>query len=95
MCPPTFVSSQTASSARASPPPGLLAGQDVLAALRACGAGDLVLLPGAAVREGEGFLDGMTVEAFTQQVGVPVTAAYQPRDAAAALARGRRIEDAP
>ncbi len=64
---------------------GLLAGRDVLAALRECGVGEVVLLPATAVREGEGFLDGMTVEALAREIGATVFVAHLPREAAAAL----------
>ena len=64
---------------------GLLAGRDVRAALRACGPGDLVILPGTALRAGEGFLDGMTVEALARELKTTVTSAGLPRAAAEEL----------
>ena len=64
---------------------GLLAGKDIRAALRRCEIGNMVLVPAASLREGEGFLDGMTLEELSQHVGVPVRAAGGPREAAAAL----------
>jgi len=64
---------------------GLLAGKDIRSALRGCKLGDIVLVPAASLREGEGFLDGMTLEELSQHVGVPLRAAGGPREAAAAL----------
>lgn len=72
---------------------GLLAGKDIRAALRGCKVGDIVLIPAASLREGEGFLDGVTLDELSQHLGVPVRAAGGPREAAAALRafdRGRR-----
>ena len=72
---------------------GLLAGKDIRSALRGCKVGDIVLVPAASLREGEGFLDGVTLEELSQHLGVPVRAAGGPREAAAALRafdRGRR-----
>lgn len=66
---------------------GLLAGRDVVRALRAQGVGDLVIVPESAVREGEGFLDGMAEETLSARVGSPVAAAASPADANAAVRR--------
>jgi len=71
---------------------GLLAGRDIARALRAGKVGEMVLVPASAIREGEGFLDGMTLAELSRRVGVPVAAAGSPREAAAALrefGRGR------
>ena len=67
---------------------GLLTGRDVLVALRACGAEDTVILPATAIREGEGFLDGMTVEELAQRVGACIIAAHTPREVRELLQRG-------
>jgi putative radical SAM enzyme (TIGR03279 family) len=70
---------------------GLLAGRDIVRALRSCLRGDLVIVPGTAVREGEGFLDGMRLEEVSRKVKMPVFVAGTPREAAAvisAFARG-------
>lgn len=64
---------------------GLLAGGDIIAALHETGAGDIVVVPATAVREGEGFLDGVTAEELARAVGAPVLAAGTPREAAAAV----------
>jgi NifB/MoaA-like Fe-S oxidoreductase len=70
---------------------GLLTGQDVAEALRAGPAADVVFVPASAVREGEGFLDGMMVESLAAEIGVPVLAAELPREVGAALsALGQR-----
>ncbi len=66
---------------------GLLSGRDVLHALRGTPPGDVVFVPGTAIREGEGFLDGMTTERLSQQLGVPVVPATAPRQVTAALRR--------
>ncbi len=66
---------------------GLLAGRDIARALAGRDLGDLVIVPAGAVREGEGFLDGMTVEALSRRVGAPVVAAAGPREVTAALRR--------
>jgi putative radical SAM enzyme (TIGR03279 family) len=64
---------------------GLLTGGGIAAALRDVGAGDVVIVPATAVREVEGFLDGVTVEELARAVGAPVLVAAGPREAAAAL----------
>ena len=66
---------------------GLLAGRDVARALRGSDVGELVLVPAAAVREGEGFLDGMTLEELSRSVCAPVLPADSPREALAVLRR--------
>jgi len=66
---------------------GLLAGQDIARPLSAQEIGDLVIVPAAAIREGEGFLDGMSLEELSRRLGVAVVAAASPREAAAALRR--------
>jgi putative radical SAM enzyme (TIGR03279 family) len=73
---------------------GLLAGRDIARALAGRDLGDLVIVPAGAVREGEGFLDGMTVEALSRRVGAPVVAAAGPREVTAALRRLDRERDA-
>jgi NifB/MoaA-like Fe-S oxidoreductase len=73
---------------------GLLAGRDIARALAGRDLGDLVVVPAGAVREGEGFLDGMTVEALARRLGVPVVAAAGPREVTAALRRLDRGRDA-
>jgi NifB/MoaA-like Fe-S oxidoreductase len=64
---------------------GLLAGRDIVRALRGQRPSDIVLVPASAVREGEGFLDGMTLSELCRRLGAPVAAAGSPREAAAAL----------
>jgi putative radical SAM enzyme (TIGR03279 family) len=64
---------------------GLLTGRDIVAALQRTGAGDVVIVPATAVREGEGFLDGVTVEELARAIGAPVLVAAGPREAAAVL----------
>ena len=64
---------------------GLLAGKDIRAALRGCKVGDMVLVPAASLRDGEGFLDGMTLDELSRHLGVPVRAAGGPREAYSAL----------
>jgi putative radical SAM enzyme (TIGR03279 family) len=72
---------------------GLLAGQDIA---RALGRGryDVVIVPATAVREGEGFIDGMTLSELENAVGAPVMTAGSPLEAARVLrafARSRRL----
>lgn len=74
---------------------GLLAGRDILRALGRRPACDVVLVPGTAVREEEGFIDGVTIEELIAAVRRPVLAAAGPRQAAAALARFARSGVAP
>jgi len=64
---------------------GLLAGGDVARALRGKGGRDIVLVPATAVREGEGFLDGIKLETLETIAGAPVVAVGSPLEAAAAL----------
>ncbi len=66
---------------------GLLAGRDILRSLRGRETGHLVVVPGTAVREGEGFLDGMSVEELARRVGTTVAPASWPREVGAALRR--------
>jgi putative radical SAM enzyme (TIGR03279 family) len=73
---------------------GLLTGGDIIAALQRAGAGDVVILPATAVREGEGFLDGVTVEEVARAIGAPVLVAAGPRDAAAAVREWDRVKGA-
>ncbi len=55
---------------------GLLTGQDIEYALRGRDLGDLVLVPGAALKAGETvFLDGMTIDELAAGLGVRVEAA--------------------
>jgi putative radical SAM enzyme (TIGR03279 family) len=74
---------------------GLLSGADIANSLRSRDVGDLVIVPADAVREGEGFLDGMTVRELSERLAVPVAPAATPAEASAAIrrharARGRR-----
>jgi putative radical SAM enzyme (TIGR03279 family) len=64
---------------------GLLAGRDIARALRHSGVGDIVLVPGSAVREGEGFLDGMMLAELAGIVRAPVVAVSSPLEAARAV----------
>jgi len=73
---------------------GLLAGRDVARALRRERTGDVVLVPKTAIREGEGFLDGMTTDELSKKVDASVLVAGSPREATAALRRHHR-ERAP
>ena len=59
---------------------GLLAGRDVLRASRGRSLGDLVLVPGAAVRD-ELFLDDVPLSELSEKLGVRVEAASTPRQA--------------
>jgi len=59
---------------------GLLAGYDVLLALRSQPLGDLALVPGAAVRDGL-FLDDLSLDELSDKLGVRVIAASTPRQA--------------
>ena len=74
---------------------GLLAGEDIARALQESEVGDVVIVPGAAVREGEGFVDGMTPADLSRAVGAAVVAALSPREAAAALRRIGRGRSRP
>jgi NifB/MoaA-like Fe-S oxidoreductase len=69
---------------------GLLMGREVLAALQERGAGDIVILPATAIREGEGFLDGMTVEELAMEMKTQVLVAHTPREAARGLKKSHR-----
>ncbi|MFB3879966.1 MAG: DUF512 domain-containing protein [Armatimonadota bacterium] len=64
---------------------GLLAGGDIARALGVRARSDLVIVPGTAIRENEGFIDGMTLEQLSDRLGIPVTAASTPGQASAAL----------
>ncbi len=64
---------------------GLLCGTDIARAVRRLPRADVVMVPGTAVREGEGFLDGVTVKELSQQLGAAVLAVGGPRDAVTAL----------
>jgi NifB/MoaA-like Fe-S oxidoreductase len=66
---------------------GLLAGRDVARALRRRKVADLMIMAGTAVREGDGFIDGMTLEELSEQAGAPVVAATTPAEATAAVRR--------
>ncbi len=72
---------------------GLLAGADIARALRGCRRSDLAIVPGTAVREGEGFIDGMSVEQLANAVGATVVAASTPAEAAAAVRSAGRAGD--
>jgi len=64
---------------------GLLAGRDIARALQRSRSGEVVIVPASAIREGEGFLDGMRMEELARQVSVPVLAAGTPREAVRVL----------
>jgi putative radical SAM enzyme (TIGR03279 family) len=52
---------------------GLLAGRDILKAVKGKRLGDQLLIPAAAVKEGEGiFLDDMSIDDLETAVGIPV-----------------------
>ena len=54
---------------------GLLTGQDIAEQLEGRELGDELLIPAAALRQGEDvFLDDMTPDALSQTLGVPVRA---------------------
>lgn len=61
---------------------GLLTGQDIISALSQCnGVRTGVIIPGAALRKGEGiFLDNMTLDELERHLAVPVRAAYGAED---------------
>jgi putative radical SAM enzyme (TIGR03279 family) len=63
---------------------GLLAGRDIAAALRGRKS-DLVIIPGTAVREAEGFIDSLTLDGLSRRLGLPVVAANGPGEATAAI----------
>ena len=69
---------------------GLLAGRDVARTLAQRDVGDLVIVPGTAVRDGEGFIDGMTLHQLSDRVRAPVFAASAPAEANAVLRRFHR-----
>ena len=73
---------------------GLLAGRDIARALRGRRVGDLVIVPAASVREGEGFLDGWTLDDLSRAAKTRVVTADSPREAAAALRRRDREREA-
>jgi len=66
---------------------GLLAGRDIAQALGGQVESDFVIVPGTAIREGEGFIDGMTLEQLSARIGRPVIAASTPAEVTAALRR--------
>ena len=66
---------------------GLLAGRDVARALRRRKVAELMIVAGTAVREREGFIDGMALEELSEQAGAPVVAATTPAEATAAIRR--------
>ncbi len=69
---------------------GLLAGADIARALRQIWKADLMIVPGTAIREGEGFIDGMTPKQLSDITGGPVVAASTPAEAAGAVRRFER-----
>jgi len=72
---------------------GLLAGRDIARALGRR-RHDVVVVPALAVREGEGFIDGMTLSELEEALGAPVVTAGSPLEAARGLrafARSRRL----
>jgi len=64
---------------------GLLAGWDIARAAGKLPRPDVVIVPATAVREGEGFLDGLRVEELASRLGTKVLIAAGPRAAVAAL----------
>jgi NifB/MoaA-like Fe-S oxidoreductase len=66
---------------------GLLTGADILKAIARADVGDLVLLPGAAVREGV-LLDDISVEELSARLGLPVVPVDTPADALQACRYG-------
>ena len=64
---------------------GLLCGADIARAVCKLPWADVVMVPGTAVREGEGFLDGVTVEELSRRLGATVLAVRGPRDTVGAL----------
>lgn len=70
---------------------GLLTGQDIIAALSACGGErDGIILPGIALRKGESvFLDGVTAEEVAAALGTKTRVAYFAADLAQLLADWR------
>jgi len=71
---------------------GLLAGQDLAAALVGRELGDVVALPASALRDGE-FLDGLRVKDLSRRLGTSIVRAAGPKELAAALTRARRRRD--
>jgi hypothetical protein len=53
--------------------------------------GEVLIVPATAIREGEGFLDGMTPEDLSRLAGAQVVVAATPAEAAAALRRRDRM----
>ncbi|AGY60508.1 TIGR03279 family radical SAM protein [Gloeobacter kilaueensis] len=51
---------------------GLLTGSDLLAALTEQDLGDALILPGLMLKEGQVFLDDLSVETLSERLGVPV-----------------------
>jgi putative radical SAM enzyme (TIGR03279 family) len=58
---------------------GLLAGRDILRALRGRDPGDAVFIPPAALNEDDLFLDDLTLEGLRAEVGVPVHPGFRDR----------------
>jgi len=73
---------------------GLLGGRDIVRALRKMPPADLVILPATAVREGEGMLDGMTLEEMARLSGAEVVPALGPREAVRAIGQYARTRGA-
>jgi len=71
---------------------GLLAGEDLAAALAGRELGDVVALPASALRDGE-FLDGLRVKDLSRRLGTRIVRAAGPKELAAALTRARRRRD--
>jgi len=69
---------------------GLLAGADIARALKRKRKVDLVIVPGTAVREGEGFIDGMSLKELEMKVGNRVMAAATPAQVGAAVRRAAK-----
>ncbi len=68
---------------------GLLTGRDILHALKGRRLGDMVLIPSAALKEGEAlFLDGMSLEQLEHELGTPVVPVEGFKDIVRALKRG-------
>lgn len=60
---------------------GLLTGQDIIDKLKNADLGDVVIIPGTSLRQGdEVFLDDLTVADVAQKVPVPLQVAYEPEE---------------
>jgi NifB/MoaA-like Fe-S oxidoreductase len=68
---------------------GLMAGEDVAAALERRTLGDVIVLPSTALRDCE-FLDSVKIEELSRRLGKRIICAAGPRELAQRLARLRR-----